>query len=390
MSTNYEALANTGLSALRRGDAAAARAAFQQVEAAGRGTHQLRLLLAQACAATGDGPGAHRALDKVLAEEPGNPYALILRGDLLVAGGDKRAAVSWYRAALAVAPGLGSLPPDLQASLRRAEATLAASAAEFQAHLDAQLAAAGVGQDGAGPHFAEALDILAGRAQPQLQQPTSFYYPGLPQRAFFEREEFAWVPAMEAAAPAIRAELEVFLAGQSGIGPYVVADEDRAAKRHPLMGDTRWSAIHLYRGGLPVAGNADRCPATMAALQAAPIPWIDGRSPMALFSVLHPGTHIPPHNGMLNTRLICHLPLIVPPGSRLRVGNHTRAVEPGRMMIFDDSIEHEAWNDGSATRVVLLFEIWRPELDARERGALTTLYEAIGVYAPLGEDQAGA
>ena len=81
---------------------------------------------------------------------------------------------------------------------------------------------------------------------------------------------------------------------------------------------------------------------------------------MALFSVLEPGTHIPPHNGMLNTRLICHLPLIVPPGCRLRVGSETRTVEAGKTMIFDDSMEHEAWNDSGETRVVLLFEIWRP------------------------------
>jgi aspartyl/asparaginyl beta-hydroxylase (cupin superfamily) len=59
-------------------------------------------------------------------------------------------------------------------------------------------------------------------------------------------------------------------------------------------------------------------------------------------------------------------------------------------MIFDDSIEHEAWNDGDAVRVVLLFEVWRPELDPRERAALTRLFEAISAYAPFGEDQGGA
>ena len=111
---------------------------------------------------------------------------------------------------------------------------------------------------------------------------------------------------------------------------------------------------------------------------------------MALFSVLRPGTRIPPHHGMINTRLICHLPLVVPPGCGLRVGNETRMVEAGRMMIFDDSIEHEAWNESDSTRAILLFEIWRPELDEAERRALTALYEAIGLYAPTEEDQGGA
>jgi aspartyl/asparaginyl beta-hydroxylase (cupin superfamily) len=62
------------------------------------------------------------------------------------------------------------------------------------------------------------------------------------------------------------------------------------------------------------------------------------------------------------------------------VGNEVRAVQIGKAMIFDDSIEHEAWNDSDETRVVLLFEIWRPELDAAERAALTAMFEAISAY----------
>jgi aspartyl/asparaginyl beta-hydroxylase (cupin superfamily) len=98
---------------------------------------------------------------------------------------------------------------------------------------------------------------------------------------------------------------------------------------------------------------------------------------MALFSLLRPGTHIAPHHGLLNTRLICHIPLITPPGCRLRVGNEVREWEQGRALIFDDSIEHEAWNDSAETRVVLLFEIWRPEIEEDERRALTAMFEAI-------------
>lgn len=128
------------------------------------------------------------------------------------------------------------------------------------------------------------------------------------------------------------------------------------------------------------AGHAARCPVTMAVLESLPLPRIAGRGPMALFSLLAPHTHIPPHWGMLNTRLIVHLPLIVPDHCRLRVGNHVQAVEAGKAMIFDDSIQHEAWNDSDAVRVVLLFEIWRPELDESERAALTAMFEAIRSY----------
>ena len=66
---------------------------------------------------------------------------------------------------------------------------------------------------------------------------------------------------------------------------------------------------------------------------------------------------------MLNTRLICHIPLVVPGECRLRVGAETREVVEGKAMIFDDSFEHEAWNDSNSVRAVLLFEIWRPELE---------------------------
>ena len=129
-----------------------------------------------------------------------------------------------------------------------------------------------------------------------------------------------------------------------------------------------------------VEDHAARCPATMAALEHAPIPRFAGRSPMALWSALRPGTHIEPHHGMLNTRLIVHVPLLAPDGCALRVGHQTRSWREGQALIFDDSFEHEAWNRGSELRVILLFEIWRPEISEDERADLTRLFEAIDLY----------
>ena len=106
---------------------------------------------------------------------------------------------------------------------------------------------------------------------------------------------------------------------------------------------------------------------------------------MALFSLLKPGTHIKPHHGLLNTRLIVHLPLIAPPGCALRVGSQTREWEVGKAFIFDDSIEHEAWNRGQSTRVVLLFEMWRPEISLDEPvAALTALFGSIPAFTDEG------
>lgn len=387
MTIDYAALAQSGVAAWKRGDARAAQAAFARIEEDGRGTHQLRLLLAQASVAVDDQPVAIRALDRVLGEEPTNLHALILRGDLHTRADDPRAAVSWYQAALAQAPRAGALSPDLVAALDRGRAAVAAASGAFEAHLDRATRDC---RAAAGARFDEALQILTGRNEPFLQQPTSFYYPGLPARPFFDPADFAWVAQVEAAAPAISEEVSAILADEEALSPYVVAQADRPNKRHALLDDPAWSAFHLLRDGQEVPANVARCPATMAALAAIPIPWIARRSPMALLSVLRAGTHIPPHTGMLNTRLICHLPLIVPQGCRLRVGNIERTVEPGRMMIFDDSIEHEAWNDSDAVRVVLLFEIWHPALTEAERTALTALYEAISDYGPQQQATAGA
>ena len=370
-----ETTARDGLSALQRGDVTGARAAFEAVVDAGRASPRLLLLLADACAKLGDAAGEDAALDKVLALESRNLAALTIKGDRAATASDDRRAAAWYGMVLSTAAQSNAVDPALAPLVARAEAGLVTAQSRFETHMRAAIA----GVD-SGDRFAESVTILSGQAEPQLQQPTSFYYPGLPQTAFYDTAAFDWVADLEAATPAIRAELEAVLATREGFRPYVEADPTRPNKGHALLDSDDWSAFHLIEGGVPVPANAERCPATMAALAPLPLPHITGRSPMALFSLLKPHTHIPPHWGMLNTRLIVHLPLIVPDGCRLRVGNHVRDVVAGKAMIFDDSIQHEAWNDSAETRVVLLFEIWRPELAAAEREGLVRLFEAIGSY----------
>ena len=377
---SLETIAHGGIDALRRGDAAPARRAFDAVVASGRATPQIWLFLAQACDLADDRPAAHAALDRVLADDPGNPYALVMKGEILTRTGDDRAAVGWFGRALSAASGMQDLPADLIDRLQRADAARTAAQGRFLAQMHRGLERAGIDRAAAGPRFAEALAIVSGTGRPYLQEPTSFYFPQLPQIAFHDPADFAWAAALAAAFPAIRAEALTVLADPHGIEPYVERPKDRPAKPHSLLGDPRWSAFHLIRAGDAVAANAARCPATMAAIAATPIPFITARSPMVLFSILQGHTHIEPHNGMLNTRLIVHLPLIVPPDCRLRVGNDTRSVEAGKLMIFDDSIEHEAWNDSGAPRVILLFEIWNPALTPAERAALTAMYESVGSY----------
>ena len=111
------------------------------------------------------------------------------------------------------------------------------------------------------------------------------------------------------------------------------------------------------------------------------LPFISTRAPGILFSRLAAGARIPPHTGMINTRLICHLPLIVPPGCGFRVGGERREWREGELLVFDDTVEHEAWNHGDSDRIILIFDIWRPELSAEERRAVTAMFDAIDGYA---------
>jgi len=133
----------------------------------------------------------------------------------------------------------------------------------------------------------------------------------------------------------------------------------------------------LIKDGVTVAENAARCPVTIAALHDVPLCRIDNRTPSVLISLLRPGVRIPPHHGFMNARLICHLPLVVPPQCALRVGNETRAWHEGQVVIFDDSMEHEAWNLSQEPRAVLIFDVWRPELSEQERSLVAAMLGAI-------------
>ena len=364
--------------ALRRGDGVAALAALGPLT--GRRDEPL-LLLVQAHLLLKNHASAERAVDRILAIDPRHIGALIFKADCRLELLDSKAATAFYTEALRTAAGMPNIPVALQQMLVRAQAALNDISSKYEHSLLSRLEEAGIGSNKISRRLGEALDILSGRKQIYQQQPVSFYYPGLPQIQFYEREQFDWVQAIEAEYSVIREELLAILDEDDGFKPYVESDPSRPAKRNSMVGDPRWSAYYLWQGGERVIGQAERCPRTMAALERAPIPQISKRSPMALFSMLKPGMHILPHTGFLNTRLICHLPLIVPNGCRLRVGNDVRAWEEGKLLIFDDSIEHEAWNDGDDIRIVLLFEIWRPEIEEVDREALTILFEHISNYS---------
>jgi aspartyl/asparaginyl beta-hydroxylase (cupin superfamily) len=193
--------------------------------------------------------------------------------------------------------------------------------------------------------------------------------------------------AVEAATGAIREELLAVMQDGSAFTPYVQRDQNRPALTSGGMQDNPdWGAYYLWKNGSPVPEHAARCPRTLAALAGVPLTTVPGRSPSILFSLLRPGARIPPHTGMVNTRLICHLPLIVPPRCGFRVGNETREWVEGRAWAFDDTIEHEAWNLSDQSRVILLFEVWLPDLSPVERDLVSAMFEAVDAHSGVPRD----
>jgi aspartyl/asparaginyl beta-hydroxylase (cupin superfamily) len=371
-----------GTAALESGDALTARRHFESVLAAGQGDAQTCILLALACQKLNDVPALHQAIDRALALDPRNLHALLMKGDRLLATGNARAAAQFYGAAVALASQARNLPPVLVEYVRRAAETRDRIQAHIEEHLRKQLAAAGYDERSSSARFAQSIDMLTGRKQLYTQAPRAYYFPELPQIAFFPRESFPWLDAIEAATDDICAELQGVLARNRGLEPYIQASGDvPLGDRHGLLNSLEWSAFFLYKNGELIAENAAQCPKTLAALEQVPFPRIKGRDPMVLFSVLKPGVRIAPHHGFLNTRLICHLPLIVPPGCYLRVGNDQREFQKGKAWVFDDSIEHEAWNSSNEPRVILIFDIWRPELSEQERQLIAALLEAVDSYS---------
>ena len=99
-------------------------------------------------------------------------------------------------------------------------------------------------------------------------------------------------------------------------------------------------------------------------------------APTALFSSLAPKTAIPPHTGSTNTRLLVHLPLILPGPAFFRVGNEERQWQLGHAWAFDDTIAHEARNEAEDTRIILIFDIWNPLLSEGEKDKIRVLLSA--------------
>ena len=215
------------------------------------------------------------------------------------------------------------------------------------------------------------IDLLTGRRSRFMPQPTFMYFPEIPAVEFFERADFPWLDAIEAASEEIRAELmSVLVSDREGLEPYVAYPEGAAAQ--PVEGAQQVAPLErvlpVEPGGAAAGASGALSAHGAGAASGAPQCDVAARGPTAFFSILEAGTRIPPHTGVTNTRLTVHLPLIVPPDCGFRVGSETREWVPGKAWVFDDTIEHEAWNLSDVPRAILIFDIWNP-LPQRRRSA---------------------
>ena len=338
-------------------------------------------VLALACRDQGDMKTAISAADRSLAHEPRNPRAMVVKGDAYFKNGDRQAAAAFYREALALIPAQAQLAPDMAADLQRARERKESLESDFTRHLSDKVTDFIDNATGDTTRMEQAVDMLLGKRQIYYPKPRQIHFPGLPLLEFADSAEFDWVATVEAAFEDILAEALALQREKAEFGAYLKGDDSRPAYDvHGLKDNQDWGAFYLWYNGEPVSDNQALCPKTTAVMEALPLVFSGSRCPNVLFSRLKAGAKIPPHNGMINTRLICHLPLIIPPGCGFRVGNDVREWEPGKVWLFDDTVEHEAWNNSNEDRILLIFEVWKPELSEEEQGLVTRLLEAVDTY----------
>jgi aspartyl/asparaginyl beta-hydroxylase (cupin superfamily) len=319
------------------------------------------------------------AVHRALALAPLDFTGLLMRASLLDRMNDRSAPEAWGNA-IANKPS-GGLPRQLIATVELGEQRYSSWLAEREAAMKSAMAETDSKANGEERRRVDRFrNNVLRKTRPYHSSPTVFHFPELAEREFHGRERFPWLGALEEATDEIAAELQaVMKAERAELVPYIQyedhlpLDQWRTLNRNP-----DWTAIHLWQNGERVEANARHCPKTMAFLEPLEQPRIQGAGPNAMFSLLAPDTAIPAHVGVNNSRLVCHLPLVVPEGCWFRVGAETRFWKRAEAFVFDDTIEHEALNPSAELRVVFIFDVWHPDLSDVERAAVRALIEADG------------
>jgi aspartyl/asparaginyl beta-hydroxylase (cupin superfamily) len=191
---------------------------------------------------------------------------------------------------------------------------------------------------------------------------------------FFPLERFPWVAHIEQNWTVIREEVERLLEDRAALPNF----QDISKDQIEITDDDRWKTLFLYGYGFEAKLGIELCPRTAALMREIP-----GMT-TAMISILSPRKHILDHRGPYKGVLRYHLGLIVPADAeacRIRVGEDIRHWQEGQSMIFDDTFNHEVWNDTEETRVVLFVDVLRP-LPFPESAINRAIIKAIG-FSPF-------
>lgn len=372
--TDAEAANALGNLALAEGDTVAARRFLERAVESDPDQPALLFNLAAACSGCGDPIAALDALDRALAVDPYFVQAMYQKGVVLEGIGSTRAAAQVFRNLLDTVPDAIRSDPRFTGMLTQATSAVVADGVALTQAIEASASPPSHRTFAAIQNLAEGFPLYR-------SQPTFLTVPELPSIPFIERDMTPWLGELEADWEAVRDEAATLIAHPNSFVPYVANAPGTPLNQWDKLDHNRdWGALFIWHHGRCDSSALIELPCTAAVLARMPLLRLEGRGPNAFLSRLAPRTRIPPHHGVTNARLTVHLPLIVPPGCGFRVGGETREWVPGRAWVFDDTIEHEAWNDSDQPRVILIFDIWHPLLGQEEREYLAAALRAYDVH----------
>jgi len=380
---NVEALLGLAQQALSAREAQAAIGFLDRAAMTVPRDPMVHLYRALAFKHSGDMAQERDALVQSLESDPYFYPALLHMGMLLERQGKRRQSAKVFRDVMKIMPLQDQQNPSFREAVAHAQRAIQENQAELERHLESVVA------DLRGKHagerlnrFDESLQVLVGNRKRYSPEPVMFHFAQLPPLQFYDEALFPWMGKLELQTEAIKAELlNVLAESREEFRPYIQYPPGAPVNQWvELNYSPRWSAYFLWKDGARIEEHCNKCPNTVAALEAVPLASTPNFSPTAMFSTLEPHTIIPPHVGETNARLIVHLPLIIPPGCSFRVGNETRSWRMGKAFAFDDSVEHEARNDSDQLRVVLIFDVWNPYLTAAEREFVSAALNGLRAY----------
>jgi len=381
---NVQSLAYLGLWRLHRREFAAARDCLEQAVALQAESGFLHGKLGACYEFAGQLPQALACYRQAIQLDPQDADACIHVGIVLQTLGRIRPAAAAFSIALQLRPALSKLPqsPSASAATRALVSGMIAAAQQQTRSVYQQVYEEldhGQGRESC-RRFMQMLEIRLQQRDPQYtdprQRPFESYMPGLPPQPWFERSDFSWSEELEAQSAAVAEEFSRSIADERELKPYVRGTKG-GADWAGLHDSLQWSSLHLYDKGVAQDTALQRYPHAAAALARLPLVECAGHCPEAFFSILRAGTRLPAHYGQANYKLTAHLPLRIPPQCGITVGGETRHWVPGECLVFNDTFLHEAWNDSSQDRAVLIFEVWNPHVHEEEITAIQLLYQRL-------------